>query len=103
MVPTFYNDLANTYYLHKIESSYGSVTNSTDIYFRLNKVNSAGQTNNGGAPQTWTHPAGQQMYGFTVSGTSIDDLGGQYIYIDITDGTFDAFGYTVTLTWKKVV
>jgi hypothetical protein len=43
------------------------------------------------------------MYGFTISGTAINNLGGQYIYVSITDGTFDAYGYTLTLTWKKVV
>ena len=33
----------------------------------------------------------------------VDDLGGDYIYLQCTDGTFDAYGYTATLIWARTI
>jgi len=31
----------------------------------------------------------------------VDDLAGDYIYIQFTDGATDASGYSATLIWRK--
>jgi hypothetical protein len=89
---------STNYYLHSIESSWGTTANSQDAYFRLKKVDSAG---NPTTVHTWTHAANTYYDTESIGNQTIDNLGGQYIYIQHIDGSLDAYGYSATLIWKR--
>jgi hypothetical protein len=89
---------SSNYYLHSIESSWGTTANTALINFKLKKVDSAGNATD---VYSWQH-AGATYYDTALTGiTTIDNLGGQYIYIEHTDGALTAYGYSATLIWKR--
>ena len=98
-VPT---TLDTSWYLWKIEASYGDASQTGATQFRLKKVNSSGTTN-AVTGTAWTHASGTLMHTQTMSDDSINDLGGDYVYIDYISGAEDGTGYSVTLIWKKSI
>ena len=96
-VPT---TIDNTYYLYSVESSFGATNASGTTNFRLKRVNAAGAdtaVTNG----SWSHAGSTKMDTHTLPDTTVDDLGGDFVYVAFTDGPTDASGYTATLIWKK--
>ena len=90
---------STNYYLHSIESSWGSTPNTAAAYFKLRRIDSNGNSHDVHGP--WTHAAGTYYDTELIGNQSIDFLGGQGVYIQHTDGTLDAYGYTATLIWKR--
>ncbi len=98
-VPT---TLDTSWYLWKIEASYGDASQTGATQFKLKRVNSSGTTN-AVTGTLWTHASGTLMHTQTMSDESINDLGGDYVYIDYISGAEDGTGYSVTLIWKKSI
>ena len=92
--------LGTQYYLHKIQSSFGSNTASSVCYFKLVEFGSNG-TPVDVAGASWQHAANTYFDEHTISGTSLTGLSGKSVYIVFTDGSTDANGYTATLIWKR--
>ena len=99
-IPT---SITSDYYLHSIESSFGLSASTGDCIIQIRRVNSAG-ADTVVANATWTHAANILMdtHVLNIASSYVDDLGGDYIYLQCTDGTFDAYGYSATLIWAKV-
>jgi hypothetical protein len=99
-IPT---SITSDYYLHSIESSFGLSASTGNCIIQIRRVNSAG-ADTVVANATWTHAAGVLMdtHVLNIASSYVDDLGGDYIYLQCTDGTFDAYGYSATLIWAKV-
>ena len=100
LIPT---SITTDYYLHSIESSFGTTAATGYCNFRIRRVNSNGVDTvvvNG----AWQHAANQLMDTHTLNYAAngyVDDLAGDYIYLQFTDGSTDAYGYSATLIWAK--
>ena len=89
---------STNYYLHSIESSWGTTANTALTNFKLKKVDSSGSATD---VHAWQHAAGTFYDTELIGNQTIDNLGGTYVYIDHVDGTLDGYGYSATLIWKR--
>jgi len=92
--------LGTQYYLHKIQTSFGSNTASQVCHFKLVQFGSNG-TPVDVTGASWQHTANTYFYEHVISGTALTGLSGKSVYIVFTDGSTDANGYTATLIWKR--
>ena len=97
-VPT---SITTDYYLYSLESSFGAIAATGTTSFRLLRVNSAG-TATGVTNGSFSHTGGALMATKLFPDQTVDDLGGDYVYVQlVSTPTGTPQGYTVTLIWKK--
>ena len=91
----------SNYYLHRVESSFGSAYSTNDVSFRLKQTDASGNSTNVSGVN-WTHSANNYRHDFSIAGTSLTGLHDKYVWVEVLgDGGANASGYTITLTWKQ--
>ena len=97
-VPT---SITTDYYLYSLESSFGAIGANGNTVFRLIRVDSSGSAT-GVSNGSYSHTGGALMATKLFPDQTVDDLGGDYVYVQLVDGGAGTpQGYTVTLIWKK--